>query len=288
MTQPAATDPLDLDPTATYTDIINYYLGQWGLSSLSSMVQQLGQTGATSDQIALQIQNSDAYKQRFSGNQTRIANGLAALDPATYIAMEGSYQQVLSQLPNGFWDGKQYTDQLIGGNVSAQDLSNRVQDATNLYLNAPAESRQAFDTYYPNAGSGGAIASILDPTVAEPLLNQQLTAAGIGGSALSQGLQLTAQSKAMKAAQQGVTIQQAQQAYSQIAGRLQTDTSISGRFASPGQGPLNQDVEENATLLGDAGAIQQQNLLYSEEQGQFQGHGGADAQGQADNPGSNY
>ena len=276
---PGLTDPNDL----TYTEIIKQTRAGWGLSDLYSLVDSLGRTGAGSDEISLRIQQSPEYAQRFAGNAERVKNGLGVLSPAEYIALEGQYKQILSQLPTGFYDDKNSIDGFIGGDVSPAELSDRVAMANQAYVLAPQSARDAWNAYNPGAGDAAhAIASILDTDVAEPLIQQRVAAAGIGGAALGQGLALTSQAKATQAAQQGVTIDQARQVYQQIATRLPSDTSIAGRFGTS----FGQGQEEDASLLGNAAALRKQQLLYSEEAAQFSGHGGADAT--SGNPGANY
>jgi hypothetical protein len=256
-----------------YADLIKQTLASWGLSSLAGLVDQLGRTGASQDQITLQIQQSPEYKLRFAGNDARIKNGLAALDPATYIALEGQYRQILSQLPAGFYDSKQAFDSFIGNDISPAELSDRVATANQVYITAPPQVRQAWDRYYGNtAGTGGAIAAILDTKTAAPLIEQRALAAEIGGTALQQGLALTSQSTALAAAQSGVTIDQARNAYQGIAARIATDQSLSGRF----QTSFGQTQEEQANLLGQGDLQTEQSNLYAEEQAQFAGRGGAD------------
>jgi hypothetical protein len=267
----------------TFTDIIKNTLAGWGLSDLADLVDQLGRTGASSDEINLKLQQSDAWKKRFSGNELRKQNGLGVLDPATYIAMEGQYKQILRDLPPGFYDNHDSLANWIGGDVSASELSQRVADANQAYVMAPQAYRDAWDKYYGAAGTGGAIAAILDTSVAEPLIHQKVTAAGIGGAALQQGLALTSNATAVKAAQQGVTIDSARQTYQQIAARLQSDQSIGGRFGQS----FGQTDEETANLLGDAGTQNRQGQLYAQESAQFGGRGGASDQG-GNNPGANY
>src|SRR5690242_14780275 len=97
----------EADP-GSYDAIISKYLTEWGLSSLTSLVNSLGKSGATQDSIALQIQNSDEYKTRFAGNEARVKAGLSVLSPAEYIALEGQYKQVLRSygMPAGFYDSQ--------------------------------------------------------------------------------------------------------------------------------------------------------------------------------------
>jgi len=256
-----------------YADLIKQTLASWGLSSLGALVDQLGRTGASQDQITLQIQQSPEYKVRFAGNDARIANGLAALDPATYIALEGQYRQILSQLPAGFYDSKQAFDGFIGNDISPSELSDRVAVANQVYLTASPQVRNAYDTYYGNtSGVGGAIATILDQKVAAPIIEQRALAAEIGGAAAQSGLALSSKANATAAAQQGVTLDSARQTFQGIAARIATDTSLSGRFGTT----FGQNEEEQANLLGQGAIATQQSNLYSEEAAQFAGRGGAD------------
>lgn len=273
-----------LQDSMSYSQILTQYLGQWGLSSLAPLVDSLGRSGAGNDEISLRIQESPEYKTRFAGNQARMAAGLAPLDPASYIALEGQYKQILRQLPGGFYDDKASTDGWIGGDVSPSELSDRVSMANQAYLLAPQGARDAWAQYNPGAGDAAhAVAAILDTSVAEPLIQQRVNAAGIGGAALSSGLQLTSQSLATQAAQQGVTIDQARQAYQQIAQRIAPDQAIGSRFNGP---PLDQTTEEQAVLLGDAGSQQRLNTAYASENALFHGHGAASDK--SADPGSNY
>lgn len=270
----------------SYTEIIKQTLQQWGLDTLAPLLDQLGRSGAGADEINLRIQQSPEYAQRFAGNAERVAKGLGALSPAEYIGLEGQYRQITSQLPPGFYDNKAATDTWIGGDVSPAELSQRVDDA-NKYVLGNQQFRDAFNQYYGTAHPGAAVAAILDTNVAAPLIHQQVEAAGVGGAARESGLQITSQQLAMRAVQQGVTIDQARQAYQGIAARVSTDQSILGRFGGRTNGPPNaQGIEEQATLLGQAGAQRQLQNAYAAETAQFHGHGGASDTSGA--PGANY
>jgi len=267
----------------TYTQIIEQTLASWGLSDLNSLVESLGRTGASQDQITLAIQQSPEYATRFAGNAQRVANGLAALDPASYIALEGQYRQVLAGLPAGFYDDKASFDNFIGNDISPSELSNRVAVANQVYLTADAGTRAAWDQYYGNtSGVGGAIASILDSKTAEPIIEQRALAAEIGGAALSQGLGLTSMANAQQAASQGVTIESARQAYQTIAAQHAANQANAARFGTQ----FGQTEEEQAQLLGQGSALTQQQLLSSQEASLFGGHSGADQH--STNQGANF
>lgn len=275
-----------------YADIIKNYLNQWGLGSLADTVDGLGRSGAGSDQINLTLQQTPQWKQRFSANATRIAAGLQALDPATYIGLEGQYKQVMAQygLPKGFYDDQASLDNWIGQDISPAEISARAKEASDAYLTAPQSARDAWDQFYGTTGAGGAIASILDTSVAEPLIQQRVQAAAIGGAAIQAGVGAD-QGIATQAAQQGVTLDQARKAYQDVASRAAVNTAASNRFGGQPLGTgltpsfgVTQDTE--ATLLGDVTQTRAQGTLYAEEKAQFASHGGAsDASG---SPGSNY
>jgi len=153
-------------------------------------------------------------------------------------------------------------------------------------VNGSPEALEAWNQFY-GGGQGGAIAAILDPKTAAPLVDQQVAAAQIGGAALQAGLSANI-GTATQAAKNGTTLAQARQAYQAIAARVNsgTDAAISSRFANAGTGTLDQSTEEQATLLGDADAQRKQQLLYNEEEAQFNGH--ASQSTASNDAGANY
>lgn len=279
------TAPLVNPSAQSYSGIIEQYLTQWGLQSLIPDVTALGKDASNdSNTIYLKLQQTPAWKQRFAGNEQRIKNGLGALDPASYIALEGQYKETMRQygLPAGFYDDKASTDAWIGGDVSPSEVGQRAQEAANLIYQSPKSALDEWNKWYGGAGAGGAIATILDPEKAAPLVSNMVTAAQIGGVAKDQNITDVNQARAMQFAQAGVTIDSARKAFGDIASRLGTDQSISNRF---GQN-FGQQQEENANLLNQGQAQQQQEQLYSMEKGQFEGHGGASDL--SNDSGSNY
>ena len=78
------------------------------------------------------------WQARFSGNQARIKQGLAPLDPATYIQYEQTYKQLLSSAGvanNSPLMDTNYIGQLIGADVSAAEMQMRVNAAQNVIQN---------------------------------------------------------------------------------------------------------------------------------------------------------
>lgn len=255
-------------------DLLRQTLNDWGLGDLFKYAKQFATQGLSGDEITLKLQQTDEYKTRFAGNDLRKAAGLSTLSPAQYIALEEQYRQVLTQygLPSGFYDSHADFNKFIGGDVSPAELQARAAVASQQYLMAPQEFRD----YWANYGltPGDAVASILDPhheSLAS--LQDKANAVAVGGSALQQGINVTAQ-RATDLARNGVTLAQARAAYQRIAAHGQTDASIASRFGTT----FDQTDEENDLLLSNGEAARKRNLLYSEEAAQFGGHAGASTQ----------
>lgn len=254
--------------------LINQTLSDWGLSSLTGVVEGLIKKGDTnSDTLTLALSQTPEYKARFSGNAVRIKNGLAALTPAQYLSAEESYRQVLASygLPPGFYDTQSALANFIGNDVSAAEVDARAKVAHDTYEAAPAYMKQLWSQYFGTKGD--AVAAILDPKTATQVIQDRATQVQIGGAAAAQGLKVN-QARAQQFQQAGVTQSDAQKAYAQIAQSMPIDANIAQRFGQT----FGQTQEENDLLLNQGQAALQRQTLYNEEQGLFKGHAGADAQ----------
>jgi len=266
-----ATTPAQTSAIAWFRSL----LSSWGIAELVPDAQKLILQGLGADAVTLQLQETDAYKKRFAGNEIRRKKGLAVLSPAEYVANETSYAQVLRQfgLPKGFYDSRDDYTKWIAADVSPAELAERATEAQDLFFTGPEENRR---WWLENIGGtvGEAIAGILDPAVAEPLVKRRVAAARIGGGALGQGLAV-GQAQAEYFAGQGVTAAQARAGYTDIAQALPVDQAIAQRFGtSIGQ------AEEEAAVFGGAGAAdaeEKKRRLAASEAGLFGGRPGADS-----------
>src|SRR3954462_15548006 len=181
-----------ITPDPTQTSALAWFkaqLTQWGIASLVPDAQKLVTQGLSADTVLLQLQETDAYKKRFAGNALRTKAGLSVLSPAEYVATETAYAQVLRQygLPKGFYDSHDDFTRFIAADVSPQELTQRASDAQEKYVNGPAENRQWWRSHYGGTDAE-AVAGILDPARALPLINKRLAAAAVGGAAGAQNL----------------------------------------------------------------------------------------------------
>ena len=261
-------------------DILMEEFNRYGLGSLVEPLKGLVMENVPPSEFALRLQQTDAYKQRFSANADRIAKGLTALKPAEYLAMEDQYQNIMRNygLPASYYSkdslGTQAGfNQLIANDVSSAELEDRVMTAQNRVQNANPEVYKALKAFYPDITNGDILAYTLDPTKALDMIKRKVTAAEIGGAALTQGLTTDA-ATAENLARYGITGAQAQQGYENIAGMLPRSSQLSDIYK---QEPYTQATAEAETFgtAGSAAAKEKRKKLTALEQASFAGSSGA-------------
>jgi len=260
-------------------DLLYSEFAQYGLQSLVDPLKGLIVSGASPAEFTIKLRESDAYKKRFSGNAQRIANGLKAIDEATYLATEDKYQSIMRNygLPQSYWAkdsmGTQqgFTD-LLGNDVSPVELEGRLQAAQTRVLNANPEVAYALKAFYPDITNGDILAYSLDPKNALDNINRKVAAAEIGGAALSQGL-MTSAAGAEGLAGYGITKDQAQQGYQNVAAVLPRGSQLASIY---GENPYTQATAESEVFgtLGSAEARKQREKLIGLEKGTFSGSAG--------------
>jgi hypothetical protein len=121
------------------------------------------------------------------GLKERIANGHPAMNVADYLSYKDQVQAMakVADFPPGFVSDQEI-GAMVAGNVSASEISGRINDAFLAGQNASPQTKQAMQDFY-HVGPGGLAAFFLDPTKAEPLLHQQVTAAQIAGFGTAAG-----------------------------------------------------------------------------------------------------
>jgi hypothetical protein len=269
-------------------DLLYSEFSKYGLQGLVDPLKGLIVSGASPAEFTIKLRETPDYQKRFAGNAKRVANGLAALDEATYIAKEDAYQNLMRNygLPDTYWKKDAIGTQegftnLIANDVSAVELENRLQTAQNRVLKSNPEVAYALKNFYPDITNGDILAYALDPKNALDTINRKVTAAEIGGAALSQGL-TTSQGGAEGLAAYGITKAQAQQGYQTVAGVLPRGSQLADIY---GQQPYNQQTAE-AEVFGTQGAAaakKQREKLVSLEQASFGGQSGVGALGRDKN-----
>ena len=260
-------------------DLLYSEFSQYGLASLVEPLKGLITSGASPAEFTIRLRESEPYKKRFAGNAQRIANGLKAIDEATYLATEDKYQSVMRNygLPQSYWTKdamgtqKGFTD-LLGNDVSPIELEGRLQAAQTRVLNANPEVAYALKAFYPDITNGDILAYSLDPKNALENINRKVTAAEIGGAALSQGL-MTSAAGAEGLAGYGITKDEAQRGYQNVAAVLPRGSQLASIY---GENPYTQATAESEVFgtIGSAEAKKQREKLIGLEKGSFSGSAG--------------
>jgi hypothetical protein len=261
-------------------DLITSELNRLGLSSLAGPLRSIFESGISDgDSLRLALSQTPEYQTRFSANAKRIGAGLSALSPAEYIQLEDQYQNVMRNygLPATYYakdaTGKQIGfDELLGGDVSATELEERLITAQDRVLKSNPEVLKTLKTFYPGIGNGDILAYSLDPKNALKDIQRKVAAAEIGGAALAQGLSTT-MAGSEELAGYGITKAQAQQGFADVAQIAPRGGMLSEIYKEE---PYNQETAM-AEVFGTAGAAQaaqKRRKLTALEQATFSGQSG--------------
>lgn len=246
-------------------------------------------------QILSSIYNSDAYKQRFAGNEAirkRIADGQGRpgdrlLSPKEYIDAEASYREVLQNagMPEGYYDSPSDFNDLISNSISITEFKSRVDTAFDALNNADQYTIDALQKYY-GLSNADIAAYMLDPTKAAPILEGKQTtgayglnnraelqkvyeASQVGGMAGRQGLDL-GMGMAEEIVDQGKS-GQAEEAFA-TAGVLDQDVKRLGSlYGEPMD--FKDLVKETLNLSGGVQSGKKRRKFASKERAAFGGQG---------------
>jgi len=225
------------------------------------------------------LRNTEAYKVRFSANDARIKAGLSALSPASYLALEDQYQEVMRQygLPASYYTpglyGKQEGfEKLISSDVSSVELGDRLRVAQDRVLKSNPEVTAALKQFYPDITNGDILAYTLDPKNAIKDIQRKVTTAEIGGAAMQSGLG-TSLARAEELQRYGVDKETATEGYSTIGAGLQRGSQLASIY---GESPYTQATAESELfkLPGAQEARKQRQKVTGLEKATFGGQSG--------------
>jgi hypothetical protein len=276
----AGTDQALANRTSAYNILFEEF-NKYGLGTLVSDIKNL-LINSTFDpsEFSIQLQNTQAYQDRFGANKERIAKGLTALRPADYIAMEDAYQNVMRNygLPASYYTkditGRQIGfEKLLASDVSNTELEDRIMTAQQRVINSNPEVLASLKSFYPDITNGDILAYTLDPNNAITEIKRKVTAAEIGGAATQAGL-TAGMTRAEELAKAGVTKVQAQQGFETVAGGAPRGGQLASIY---GENPYTQTTAEQEVfgLAGKTEAATQRKKLTGLEKATFGGQSGA-------------
>jgi hypothetical protein len=266
---------------------------RYGLEALVTPLQDLIKQGLSGPEFQIALRNTDAYQKRFAGNIDRIKKGLTALSPAEYLALEDGYQSLMRNygLPASYYakdtlGTQEGFNKLIANDVSALELEDRIVTAQKRVLDAAPEVTTALKQFYPDIKNGDILAYTLDPEKGLTEIKRKITAAEIGGAALSAGLN-TSLTDAEYLRRYGVTAESAKQGYGAISGGLERGRQLSSIYQQP---DYNQAVaeEEIFSLPGQTQAAEKRKKIIGLEKATFGGQTGVSSGALSQNRAGSY
>jgi hypothetical protein len=132
--------------TETATSILQNVLKFYGMEDAqlvtdvrTALAERRLTPSSTVDDIGIQLRESAAFKERFSGNEARRAAGKPVYSVSQYLQLEASYRRNLlaAGLPSKFYDGKEDFANFIANDVSPDEIEDRVSKGFAAINNAP-------------------------------------------------------------------------------------------------------------------------------------------------------
>lgn len=164
-------------------------LTQFGLEELIPTVSDLIKTWGTADNIIIsKLRQTTAYQQRFAGNALRTKNGYNAMSEAEYLSTEDAIKSTMRQygLTADYYSRDKLAT-LIGGDVSATEVGDRVSQAKKVIDNADPNIKKSLVRMY-GATMGDMLGYVLAPETALETLQRRVNAGFASGVALGQGI----------------------------------------------------------------------------------------------------
>jgi len=247
-------------------------LEQVGLGDLKDLaLREIRASGGQIDEnrLMFNIRQSDSYKRRFAGMEVRRREGRIAIDEREYLALERSYENIMRNagLPTGFYDSPDDFANLIGMDVSAGELEQRVISGYQAVRTANPEVRQSLERLY-GVTEGELAAYFLDPDRAVPVIERQVTTARIGAAAARQGFDM-GRVALERISELGISAEEGQQIF---------DTLGQGRELLQSLAPTEEalSAEETAVSLAGGGSPEAARRLRQRQRervAQFEGGG---------------
>ena len=258
----------------TARQIIQSFLEDYGLGSLGDWAWTLYTTSGSEDinqfvrgQLTVELPKQEAFKARFPAYETLRQNG-RGISVEQYRQYENDAIDLAHTygLPTAMFEDRDYLARMMISDVSGRELEQRMVINREAAYNAPAEVRSALEQMYGVGGTQQALtAYYMDPDKALPILQQQFQAAQIAGASIQQGI-ATDQATAERLAQQGVTFEQAQQGFRQVA---------NDKALTYGAGDTVGTDTATAAAFGNQAAQAETTRVRRARQGAFAAGGGA-------------
>jgi len=264
-------------------DLARTFANQYGIgaSIADRIIDMVANQGYTSEAVALAIQDTPEYKQRFAGLElykkkyaTDIAAGTRAEPPtaAEYMEIERSYQTVLTSFGLGELANRQTFAELIGNDVSPYEVQERVVKVYDKINNADELLKQQLQTYFPNLGTSDFAKALLTGTSPQDMaaeLQRKISRAEISSEMSRFGLGVR-QPLSQELETLGVTREQARTGFGKIAEQLQPAEKLAQIYEGTSAGIEEELIGEQFKGLQS----QRRKRLEQQERAAFAGSSG--------------
>lgn len=255
----------------------------YGLESLVPVIRGYMRDDLGVEQAKLKLKTEPLYKERFKGNELRLAKGLNVLDEASYLELENDYSETLRSygLSDYFGiatDAKSRSArqgkmaEVIGNDISAVEFKSRISTAVNRVKDSDTNTKDAFKALY-GVTDTDLVKYFLDPKQGSEQLKTKAAAAEISGAAVSAGLSGTSLGTAEELAKLGVDKSTALTGYAAIAGYL-PQTEFLSQIYDESDIKYDRAAAEAETFKGTASAKRKREQLAAMEEAQFGGSSG--------------
>jgi len=262
----------------------------YGLESLVPVIRGYMEQDLGVEQAKLKLKTEPAYKERFKGNELRLAKGLSVIDEASYLELENDYSETLKAYGLSDYFGiatdatsrsarQQKMADVIGNDISAVEFKTRISTAVSRVKNADANTKDAFRALY-GINDSDLVKFFLDPTKGSEELKTKATAAEISGAAVSTGLTGTSLGTAEELAKLGVDKSTALEGYASIAGYLPQAEFLSQIYDESGI-KYDRAAAEAEVFKGTASEKRKRQQLVAMEEASFGGSSGRQRTGRA-------
>lgn len=263
----AKDDAIALSRASAYSEITTMFDGIAGTEIgvwLADFIKQDPTVLDRKSELLLALQDSDPYKQRFSGlvkireyNKKNPTNPIVVMSEAQYLNAENTYKQLLNPVKDLYGkDINKTIGDLIGNNISAVEVESRIQTATNWALSADPNIKKALNDYY-GIGESQLVSYALDPEKALTQIEKAAGLATLASEAYDTRLNLTKQYgetilQDLVASGEARNLTEAGQI---AAGKLQDITSGTATGYNPSAGTLDSSLNlakiEGIDLTGE-------------------------------------
>ena len=210
--------------------LLKTYAEEYGLpaSLADKLIDLVAKQGYSDEAVSLELQQTDEFKARFAGIEkykknfaTEIGSGIKAAPPkpSDYIKMEKAYQEVLNRYGLADMANRTTYAELIGGDVSVAEMTDRVVNVYDKVNNADDVLKQQLNQFFPTFGTADYAKALLtgnSPQDMASQLTRKLGAAEISSEASRAGL-TTGVERAQQLQAMGVSRGTARAGYSTIA-----------------------------------------------------------------------